>query len=128
MGRDSSLASALEQLVGWHVWGIHVLKEVVRKGVVVLEGGGLRKMGDKYGWGCVVMLGAADCSGIFGISGTLLTVSICNSGRFQVYLELLEYLLGEMLDNFGNSLAKLPYNFWDIGNVWNVPNRTLYLI
>ena len=45
-----------------------VEKEVVRKGVV-LEGGGLRQMGGERGWGCVVMLGAADSCNSVGIPG-----------------------------------------------------------
>ena len=39
MGGDSSLASALNQLVGWHVQGTCASEEV-HKGVVVLEGAG----------------------------------------------------------------------------------------
>ena len=49
--------------------GTHVSKEVVHKGVVVLEGGRLRKMGDKCGWGCMVMLSTADLCNSVGISG-----------------------------------------------------------
>ena len=56
-------------------------------------------------------------------SRVLWDVTICNIGRFQVYLELLEYLSGILgnVGNFGISLAELPYNFWDMGNVWNAP-------
>ena len=47
---DTSLASALEQLAGWRARGTRASEEVVRKGMVVLAGGGLQKMGDEGGW------------------------------------------------------------------------------